>query len=107
MPLVIDEAKKVPEIFDAVKLRVDQDSQPGQYLLLGSTEFSHLFKIRESLTGRLSRLRLHPLCAAEAHQLKQTKGDLGGGFFYSHPRLSLGDVLSSMEREGGCLEFLL
>ncbi len=63
--LAIDEAQKVPDIFDAVKLSVDQKRVPGKFLLLGSTEFSKLTRIRESLTGRLSRVRLYPLNAAE------------------------------------------
>ena len=48
-PLIIDEAQKVPDIFDAIKFEVDQNSQPGQYVLLGSTEFSKLLKILNHL----------------------------------------------------------
>ena len=50
----------VPEIFNAVKFQVDQKRVPGSYLLLGSTEFSKLARIRESLTGRLGRIRALP-----------------------------------------------
>ncbi len=64
-PLVIDEAQRVPGIFEAVKFQVDQRRIPGQFMLLGSTEFSHLTKIRESLTGRMSRMRLYPLTLSE------------------------------------------
>lgn len=99
-PLIIDEAQKVPEIFDAIKLRVDEDVSPGRYLILGSTEFSTLFRVRESLTGRLSRLCLHPLCLAESHQLPQKKSDLAGGFLSLKPRLTLTDVLKGFEQGG-------
>lgn len=68
-PLVIDEAQKVPEVFDAVKYSVDSDRRPGRFLLLGSTEFSHLHKIRESLTGRMTRARLYPFTLRESLQL--------------------------------------
>ena len=68
-PLIIDEAQKVPEIFDAVKYQVDLHPAPGRYILLGSSEFSREVKIRESLTGRLSRIRLYPFNLAEALQL--------------------------------------
>ena len=54
VPLVIDEAQKVPKIFDAVKFVVDPSNRPGQFLLLGSTEFSKKTLIRESHTGRIS-----------------------------------------------------
>ena len=63
--LIIDEAQKASNVFDAVKFAVDQDRRPGRFLLLGSTEFSHLQQIRESLTGRLSRIRLFPLVYRE------------------------------------------
>lgn len=66
VPLILDEAQKVPAIFDAVKLRVDLNPKPGQVVLLGSTEFSRELKIRESLTGRLSRLRIYPLTLPES-----------------------------------------
>jgi predicted AAA+ superfamily ATPase len=65
-PLIIDEAQKVPAIFDAVKYEVDQKRRPGRYVLLGSTEFSHLTKVRESLTGRMGRVRIFPLNLAES-----------------------------------------
>ena len=64
-PLIIDEAQKVPEIFDAIKYEVDLDQTPGKYLLLGSTEFSYLTKIREALTGRLGRVRIYPMNISE------------------------------------------
>ena len=64
-PLILDEAQKVPEIFDAIKFEVDQSRRPGRFLLLGSTEFSRLTRIRESLTGRMGRIRLFPLTLQE------------------------------------------
>ncbi|MCM0605208.1 MAG: ATP-binding protein [Xanthomonadaceae bacterium] len=69
-PVIIDEAQKAGDLFDEIKLRVDLNPKPGQYLLLGSTEFSHELKIMESLTGRLSRVELFPLNLAEALSLE-------------------------------------
>lgn len=66
MPLIIDEAQKAPDLFDAVKLAVDEDPKPGRFVLLGSTEFSREAKVRESLTGRLSKIRIYPLNLAES-----------------------------------------
>jgi len=68
--LAIDEAQKVPELFDCVKLIVDEKRRPGSFILLGSTEFSHLFKVRESLTGRVTLLKLFPLLLRESLSLK-------------------------------------
>jgi predicted AAA+ superfamily ATPase len=94
--LVIDEAQKAPDLFDEIKARVDQDERPGQYLLLGSTEFSREMKVRETLTGRVSRLRLFPLCLAEAWEL----GAQAGEGFSARPRITRSQLLESM-RNGG------
>ena len=67
--IIIDEAQKSPAIFDAIKLLVDQDRRPGRFLLLGSTEFSLLQNVRESLTGRMGRLRLFPMTFWETRNL--------------------------------------
>jgi predicted AAA+ superfamily ATPase len=63
---VIDEVQKGPELFDAIKVSVDENRRPGRFLILGSTEFSLLQKIHESLTGRMSRVRLYPFTLAES-----------------------------------------
>nr|AIA11026.1 AAA domain protein [uncultured bacterium] len=65
-PLVIDEAQKVPDIFDALKYEADTRRRPGKFLILGSTEFSKETLIRESLTGRMARLCLFPFNIKEA-----------------------------------------
>jgi len=69
LPAILDEVQKAPEIFDALKLKIDRKRIPGQYYLTGSTEFSSRLGIRESLTGRISTLQLYPLTLAEAHGL--------------------------------------
>ena len=65
---IVDEAQKAPPLFDAIKAQVDENPRPGQFLLLGSTEFSRETQIRENLTGRISRQRLFTLTGAEAIQ---------------------------------------
>jgi len=72
-PLILDEAQKTPEIFDAIKKTVDEHKFPGRFLLLGSTEFSRQVLIRESLTGRLTRVRVHPFDLAETIGLEEKK----------------------------------
>jgi predicted AAA+ superfamily ATPase len=94
--LVVDEAQKAPDLFDEIKARVDQDERPGQFLLLGSTEFSREMKVRETLTGRVSRLRLFPLSLAEAWELET----LPGGSFKARPRITRPQLLESL-RNGG------
>jgi uncharacterized protein len=67
-PLVIDEAQKVPALFDAIKYNVDRQREPGKYFLTGSSTFSAKIGIRESLTGRIGIHYLYPMTLAEAHQ---------------------------------------
>jgi predicted AAA+ superfamily ATPase len=65
LPMAIDEVQKVPDLFDEMKDIVDRQRKPGQFVILGSTEFSHETQVRESLTGRLSRVRLYPFNLSE------------------------------------------
>jgi predicted AAA+ superfamily ATPase len=99
-PLILDEAQKAPKLFDVIKGRVDLDRRPGQYLLLGSTEFSKAMKIREALTGRLSRVRLFPMTLAEMHEL--TESTSKNSFFLSNSaRISRKDFLRNLN--SGCM----
>lgn len=99
LPLAIDEAQKVPKIFDAVKYSVDLKRTPGRFILLGSTEFSKLTLIRESLTGRLSRIRLYPMNFAETFELppNPSKSPL---FTLEKPRMSRKDLLTFLTHGG-------
>ena len=64
--LIIDEAQKVPEIFDAVKLIIDKGSYtPGKYILTGSSQFRLKQNITDSLAGRVGLLKLLPFSMAE------------------------------------------
>ncbi len=69
LPCVIDEIQKAPNLFDALKLKIDTKRVPGRYYVTGSTEFSAKVGVRESLTGRMAMLQLFPMTLAEAHQL--------------------------------------
>lgn len=64
-PIVIDEIQKAPELFPAIKLAVDRDRRPGQFLLTGSGNILTLPRLSESLAGRMEVLPLHPLSAGE------------------------------------------
>jgi uncharacterized protein len=98
-PLIIDEAQKSPDLFDALKLSIDLNRIPGRYILLGSTEFSKLTKIRESLTGRMSRVRVFPFNLAESLSLplNPTKDP---HLFNKTPRIKREDLHLYLERGG-------
>ena len=64
--LIIDEAQKVPEIFDAIKLAVDSGKYtPGKYILTGSSQFRLKQNITDSLAGRIGILKLLPFSMQE------------------------------------------
>lgn len=99
VPLVIDEAQKAPSLFDAIKAQVDQERRPGQMILLGSTEFSTLHKIRESLTGRMSRVRIHPMTLAESRKEDFCDWSFSEKSFLQ-PKVSRAELLRFLDRGG-------
>lgn len=63
--LIIDEVQRVPVLIQAIKKAVDEDNRPGQYLLTGSANLQSLPGVRESLAGRIHKIRLRPLTQGE------------------------------------------
>jgi predicted AAA+ superfamily ATPase len=64
-PVVIDEIQKAPDLFPAIKLAVDQNRRPGQFLLTGSANVMTLPRLSESLAGRMEIIPLFPFSAGE------------------------------------------
>lgn len=62
---VLDEVQRVPELFTSLKAAVDADRTPGRFILTGSANVLLVPKLADSLAGRMSILRLHPLAQAE------------------------------------------
>lgn len=63
--LIIDEVQRIPSLLPAIKKAVDEDIRFGQYLLTGSTNIQSLPTVRESLAGRIAKIRLRPLAQGE------------------------------------------
>ena len=66
--LVIDEAHKVPHLFDSIKALIDEERRMGAFMLSGSVEFSSKSGVRESLAGRMGISRLYPMTLRELSQ---------------------------------------
>lgn len=62
---IIDEAQKVPELFDAIKLVVDREYSPGKFILTGSSQFRLRENISDSLAGRIGMIKLLPFSIQE------------------------------------------
>jgi uncharacterized protein len=98
-PLIIDEIQKVPDLFDALKLSIDSQRRPGAFLISGSSEFSKKSGIRESLTGRISVLKLFPLTLSELYP----ESDFSSYFLKEnvvHTKLEISDYERHLERGG-------
>lgn len=61
----LDEVQRVPALFHALKISIDQDRRPGRFLLTGSANPLLVPKASESLAGRMEIVQLHPLTEAE------------------------------------------
>jgi len=63
--MVIDEIQKAPSLISEIKLAVDNNNRPGQYLITGSANIQTLAIISDSLAGRIKHIRLRPLAVGE------------------------------------------
>jgi predicted AAA+ superfamily ATPase len=63
--LLIDEAQRLPELFPALRHRIDQGRGRGRFVLLGSAGPALLRSVSESLAGRIAIVELTPLLSSE------------------------------------------
>lgn len=72
--VIIDEIQYAPNIFRAIKIRVDEHRQDyGKWILTGSQQFGLMKGVTESLAGRARILHLWPLSAEELNSTKLLK----------------------------------
>ncbi|WP_257280942.1 ATP-binding protein [Endozoicomonas sp. ISHI1] len=78
-PVVIDEVQRAPELIRTIKLLVDEDRQPGSFILTGSADLMTLPTLADSLAGRAEFVTLYPFSQAELKQIpsgQQESGDI-------------------------------
>jgi uncharacterized protein len=63
--LVIDEIQRVPELILAIKVAVDNDPRPGQFLLTGSTHLLAVRDVADTLAGRIDLFEMWPFSQGE------------------------------------------
>ncbi len=92
-PIVfIDEAQKVPEIFDAVQYLID--GKKAQFILTGSSARKLRRGGANLLPGRIKRYCLDPLMWGEMGLVKENRiKKIAAGNINEHCRLSLDDLL--------------
>ncbi|MCC6144228.1 MAG: ATP-binding protein [Candidatus Hydrogenedentes bacterium] len=67
---ILDEVQQAPDLFRAIKYKVDKDRRPGQFLLTGSADILLLPSLSESLAGRMEILTLWPFSWSEIAEVE-------------------------------------
>lgn len=100
--LIIDEVQRAPALLTAIKKVVDEDTRPGQFLLTGSADIQTLPNVRESLAGRVAKIRLRTLTEGEIKgaQPKFLKRAFDQDFEYGWQVYDRDDVLETAFRGG-------
>ena len=88
-PRLIDEWQEVPPLWDAVRYKVDQTAEKGQFILTGSATPNHK-GVLHSGAGRIAKLRMRPMSLYES-------GDSNGQV--SLEKLCHGEVTTAMTGE--------
>ncbi len=79
--VIFDEVQNVPEIFNMIKFAIDNDRQNyGNFVLTGSSNFSFLKSISESLAGRIGLLSLLPFQYLEIPQNQKKESIFKGAY---------------------------
>lgn len=71
--VIIDEVQNVPEILSYIQVKVDEDSEL-KYVITGSSNFSLLHTVTQSLAGRAALFTLLPLSFKEIKDYVQSSG---------------------------------
>ncbi|MBT3258128.1 MAG: ATP-binding protein [Deltaproteobacteria bacterium] len=74
--VILDEIQYVPEIFQYIKIRIDQNRKPGIWIMTGSQQFHLMKKVSETLAGRIAILELAPFCLEEAKASRKALADI-------------------------------
>ena len=72
LPVLIDEVQYAPNLFPYIKIKVDQEKQPGLFWLTGSQQFEMMKNITESLAGRVAILNLQGISLAEEQERSES-----------------------------------
>jgi uncharacterized protein len=62
---IIDEAQRVPELFNYLQQVLDESNEKGKFILTGSYNFLMLENISQTIAGRIGYLELLPFCYSE------------------------------------------
>ena len=66
--VILDEIHRMPELFPVLRALIDENRQPGRFLILGTASPALLGDSSESLAGRISYNHLYPLNLIETEE---------------------------------------
>ena len=100
--LIIDEVQLAPELFRAIKVAVDTDPRPGQFLLTGSAQMLALRDLPDALPGRMEIIELWPFSQGEIDGMPDGFIDaaFGGSILRHTSNLRKRDYLDRVVRGG-------
>lgn len=78
--VILDEIQLMPELFAALRSLIDEQREPGRFILLGSASPDLIRKSADSLAGRIGYLELHPFFLGEVENGELEKLWIRGGF---------------------------
>ncbi len=100
--IVIDEVQRLPELFQTLRVLVDEPSAQKQFLILGSASAELIRQSSETLAGRIGYIEITPFSYPETHNLDRLW--FRGGFPRSY--LAADDASSVLWREAYIQTFL-
>ena len=69
--VVIDEIQRAPDLFETLRVLIDNQELDQQYLILGSASRDLIAQSSETLAGRITYLELTPFMFDEMHQMEK------------------------------------
>lgn len=90
-PRLIDEWQDAPIIWDAVRTEIDnRGGEAGQFILTGSNSVDEA-QINHSGTGRISRMKMHPMSLFESGE---SSGEISLMELFDNPNMDIDGVMS-------------
>lgn len=94
-PRLIDEWQIIPQLWDAVRVIVDDRNEMGQFILTGSNSIDNQ-DIMHSGTGRIARLRMQPMSLFET---QESTGEISLKALFENPNMDIDAITSQTSIE--------